>query len=165
MQATIEISDCIRGKSPRGCQCFFVKLGNRGLKVYRTPEERDQAYSNQVWLHSKGLAPRAYFKGKVLIKDCAVGHGFEDRETYCYESELAEVFSWKYRKENDLSYEDYAKYVDRFEDASTEIKRKLRKLDIMWYDDGRCNVGFVDGQAVLIDTADDLVGDSHHLRK
>ncbi len=157
MLATVEIDDSVRCKSPAGCECFFIRFGSRGIKVYMYVETRDRAYSNQVWLHSKGLAPRAYYKGEVLIRGYRGRDG--DSTGYCYETELADVFDYNFHRslmDHGDKTEESDEYIGRFNDGCEELSDDLCELGIHWVDDHEENVGFIDGRPVLIDTADRL---------
>ena len=68
--------------APKGIDCHYVCMGRTGLKVYVNEEKRDLSHGNQVWLHSRGLAPRALFKCRVKIEGCTY---------YAFETDAVEV--------------------------------------------------------------------------
>ncbi len=151
MTVMLEVTQKVINSSKSGCECYFLKFGSRGIKVYTGPVTRDRAYTNQVWLHSKGLAPRAYFKGLVKITN---RKGSRDCVWYCYETECAETFDYKRYYSDPDGYDDYR---ERFHTAVKELKEESDKLGVSWYDCHKGNVGFIDGRAVIIDTADRIL--------
>ena len=142
-------------KSPSGINCTFLKIGNTGLKCYKSEKLRDRSYANQHALSLLSVAPKVGLKTTVMIN-----RGGEDCTYYAHETECAEVHDKARYLE--LVNNDYAAgmaYRNRFEDAASNLKTKLEGI-ITWFDNHGGNVGFdSDGNAMIIDCADDLFGD------
>ncbi len=151
--------------SPSGATVLFVKMGGRGYKVFESRKDRDLAYSNQVRLSALDLAPEAYFIGEIAIT------GLGDFSGYVYETELAECCV-KYPREADYGdYDDYqaayAEYQEdscKYDEATAELKEKLESEGCNWRDAHAGNVGFIDGEAVIIDCGDHLFSDGSVVR-
>ena len=160
MQAMLSVSGETYDNSPSGCQCHFIRFGDKGIKVYRSREERDKSYNNQYRLSCIGLAPKCYFKADVEITGRNSWHG------YAFETELADCRGSVKRPKLDRWHSDackdewaeYDKECRRFNEALNDLGDRLREAGCTWEDDHSGNVGFIDGRAVLVDCADDLFG-------
>jgi hypothetical protein len=134
---TISITYKMLATAQSGAYCKFVRIGNRGLKCYNSPKERDRHYHHQSELAAQSLAPAEY--GCV---DCTLPDG---SVKYAYWTEIADVA------------ED-VHGVDWFETgecaAYDDLCEKLYRADYPWNDDHTGNWGYVDNgsRAVIIDT-------------
>lgn len=163
MPTMLKVSGDRYYQSPSGCQCVFLKFGNKGIKVYRDRDERDLSYANQFRLASMGLAPKCYFKAEIEVEG---RNGNPDWHGYAFETELAEVKasvikpekpSWNEDDGNQAEWDCYRKKSRRFESAISGLKAKLEDAGCRWVDDHSGNIGFLaDGTAVIIDCADNL---------
>ena len=144
-------------KSPSGINCTFIKFGKTGLKCYKSERLCNRSYANQLAIADVGLAPKVGFKTTVTIN-----MGGVDCTYYAHETDIVEdIFDRAYYKglrengEHDKAFT----YYDRFRDAANELSYDLRGHGVTWLDNHPGNVGFdCNGNAVIIDCADDLFG-------
>jgi len=125
-------SGSIARSENRGVYATFLKVGNRGLKCYNSPESRDQHYRYQRTLANKGLAPYCDDCVDMTLPDGSV--------KYAYWSGLAEVAMDRYDGELFVNNED-----------CRDLKARLGDAGYDWHDDHSGNWGYVNGRAVLID--------------
>lgn len=144
-------------ESPSGVNCTFIKFGTTGLKCYKEKWLRDRSYSNQLALSELSLAPAVGMKTDVTVNE-----GGEDCTYYAHETEVLTDIADKTVFDGlieDVGYDEAWEYLDRFNEASHNIKSKLPDY-VVWRDSHAYNVGFGDsGNPMIIDCADDLFGD------
>jgi len=135
--------------SPNGCQCVFIRIGNKGLKVYRSIEERDFSYVNQYKLSNMGIAPRVGYKCEVTISG-DTHYAFETDCVECYSREV----------QADLGYTAGRAYRERFQAGVGIVANKMSEANLRWHDDHTGNIGWCEDRQewLLIDCADDLFG-------
>jgi hypothetical protein len=150
MTAVLDIPFETFEHSPNGCQCVFIKIGEKGIKVYRSREERDLSYVNQLKLHRMDLAPGVGYKCEAKIGGCT-HYAFETECVECYDSK---VYS-------DLGGSERYAYRQRFTDGVAEVAGKMHDAGLIWCDDHNGNVGYDEktGEWLLIDCADAVFGD------
>jgi hypothetical protein len=120
-----------------GAYCTFVKIGERGLKLYKCRDQRDKHYRYQSELSAQSLAPAEY--GCV---DCELPDG---SMLYAYWTEIADVAE-------DVHQTDWVEYDDC--PVFRDLCDRLYAADYPWNDDHTGNWGYVDNgtRAVIIDT-------------
>jgi len=120
-----------------GAYCTFVKIGSRGLKTYKSENERDRHYQHQLDLSLASLAPETF--GTI---DCMLHDG---SMRYAYWTECAECADDVHNDE----------WVERKDCAVlAELQDRLEEFGYPWNDDHSGNWGYVDDRkrAVIIDT-------------
>jgi hypothetical protein len=127
------LSECFLAKRdfPSGVACTYVQLNESiGVKCYPDARvNRNYSFRKQSYLHSKRLAPKAYFKFEIFDP-------FDQSVIACYVTQHAEQ----------CRSEDFKKL--RY---TVDLKKKLLKLKIAVTDVKARNCGFINGKLVLID--------------
>jgi len=126
----------ISSSSEFGNQATFLKVGNRGLKCYKSEYARNMHYRYQRKLSVIGLAP--------FVDDCVDVTMPDGSVKYAYWSGLADVAY-------EVFHNDYSN-PKRGADH-TDLKDRLEDANYDWCDDHDGNWGYVNGRAVLIDCA------------
>lgn len=108
-----------------GSECYFIDMGEFGIKCYTEEYSRDFAYSKQTEAYQKGIAPKAGMTFEVEIRGVL---------RYCYTTQIATLIS-----------------SDRFKELETEFEALAEKHGFPIWDICYRNVGFIDGKMVMID--------------
>jgi hypothetical protein len=137
----IHVSMKEKYSSPGGGDCFYIKLGDSGIKCFTCEDVRDRAVSNQQRLGK--YAP------EVITTDVTVMVG--SRIYWAYETEHVEALA-----DYDNEYDDAT--WKRFNEAGIALAAKLLKEEnVVWIDCHTGNVGFNSfGDPVVIDCADKM---------
>lgn len=130
------LEECFSAKRnfPSGVACTYVQLNEEiGIKCYPDTRgakvNRNYSFRKQKYLHSKRLAPKAYFKFDIHDP-------FYDGSIHCYVTQHAES----------CSQSDFKKLRN-----AVDLKKKLLALRISVSDVKARNCGFINGKLVLID--------------
>ena len=119
--------------APEGNDCWFMESMGRGYKFYDDLKDRDESYSRQLYIASKGLAPEVYWKGAAMFT-CSDATGM-----YFYETEIAETI-----ENTDRPAKDFYRHYD-------DLESDLRGIGIDYDDWVPENVGLLRGKPVVID--------------
>jgi hypothetical protein len=129
-----------------GSECMFINLdGKIGAKCYWDKRQRDVNYTCQKFASSYDLAPKAFFKFKIVDP-------VDSYEYYCHLTEVVEpMASWGY--DNDFAesdeFEDAPYYEERMEWIDKLYAVTNKKFEYADFHTG--NFGFFRGDVVCID--------------
>lgn len=118
----------------KGSSCTFVRLDPfKGLKLYRSEDDRDNAYENhEAVFNATSRAPEIFDKIEVAGY---WGYVTQVAETLCDVDNCEEM------------YDAEQKYSSEIE----ECLQELREAGFYYSDDHGGNFGFIDGHLVIID--------------
>jgi hypothetical protein len=129
-----------------GSTTVFIRVGEWGLRFYRTRESRDQSHDVQTRLAELSLAPRT--GPKLNLAGAFGGH------QWAYVTQVADQGEARGGSGRHRFYQTPHTADDR-----AELQRKLQEAGAQYIELSPANVGHIDGRLVLIDFSDVALAD------
>ena len=128
------------GKSPGGRYCNFIPLDdNWGIKVYSSLSKCRKCFEFQQFLSRHDLAPKV---GDTIFR---VG-GYS-----CYATQIAKVPAEIMGGGDDNQFDAVRETTKAISDEIQILQDKVYELGYTWDDGWSANVGYIDGELVIVD--------------